>query len=87
MNDIIISLLQALPGADGECCVVISPAGVDVKKLMTPEEKAKLYAAIGYDEEDVDPNLPKQVIRCSSCKHGCESYVDKPANCIPNSGL
>ena len=33
---------------------------------MTPEEKAKLYAAIGYDEEDVDPNLPKQVIQCCS---------------------
>jgi len=47
---------------------VISRAGVDVKKLMTPEEKAKLYAAIGYDDEDVDPNLPKQVIRCPSCK-------------------
>ena len=40
--------------------------GIDVKKLMTPEEKAKLYAAIGYDEEDVDPNLPKQVIQCCS---------------------
>ncbi|KAK2175844.1 hypothetical protein NP493_702g01015, partial [Ridgeia piscesae] len=37
------------------CCV-------DVKKLMTPEEKAKLYAAIGYDDEDVDPNLPKQFV-------------------------
>lgn len=25
---------------------------------MTPEEKAKLYAAIGYQENAVDPTLP-----------------------------
>uniref|UniRef100_A0A8D2N6W9 Vacuolar protein sorting 13 homolog A n=1 Tax=Zonotrichia albicollis TaxID=44394 RepID=A0A8D2N6W9_ZONAL len=30
-------------------------------KLMTQEEKAKLYAAIGYSETAVDPTLPKSV--------------------------
>ena len=30
---------------------------------MTPEEKAKLYDAIGYDEEDIDPSMPKEVIQ------------------------
>ena len=29
--------------------------------LMTSEEKAKLYAAIGYSETAVDPTLPKSV--------------------------
>lgn len=28
---------------------------------MTPAEKAKLYAAIGYSETAVNPNLPKNV--------------------------
>lgn len=28
---------------------------------MTPAEKAKLYAAIGYSETGVNPNLPKNV--------------------------
>lgn len=30
---------------------------------MTSEEKAKLYAAIGYSETAVDPTLPKSVSR------------------------
>ncbi|KAM3940361.1 intermembrane lipid transfer protein VPS13A [Leptodactylus fuscus] len=30
-----------------------------IEGLMTPEEKAKLYAAIGYSETAVDPTLPK----------------------------
>uniref|UniRef100_A0A8U8BU69 Uncharacterized protein n=1 Tax=Geospiza parvula TaxID=87175 RepID=A0A8U8BU69_GEOPR len=30
-----------------------------LKQLMTQEEKAKLYAAIGYSETAVDPTLPK----------------------------
>uniref|UniRef100_A0A6I8PIJ3 Vacuolar protein sorting 13 homolog A n=1 Tax=Ornithorhynchus anatinus TaxID=9258 RepID=A0A6I8PIJ3_ORNAN len=30
-----------------------------LEELMTPEEKAKLYAAIGYSETAVDPSLPK----------------------------
>ncbi|KAM9329208.1 intermembrane lipid transfer protein VPS13A [Gastrophryne carolinensis] len=30
-----------------------------LEELMTPEEKAKLYAAIGYSETAVDPTLPK----------------------------
>ncbi|XP_030049580.1 intermembrane lipid transfer protein VPS13A [Microcaecilia unicolor] len=29
------------------------------EELMTPEEKNKLYAAIGYSEASVDPTLPK----------------------------
>ncbi|XP_063769904.1 intermembrane lipid transfer protein VPS13A [Pseudophryne corroboree] len=30
-----------------------------LEELMTPEEKAKLYAAIGYSDTAVDPTLPK----------------------------
>ncbi|CAH2294187.1 vacuolar sorting-associated 13A isoform X1 [Pelobates cultripes] len=30
-----------------------------LQELMTPEEKAKLFAAIGYSETAVDPTLPK----------------------------
>uniref|UniRef100_A0A671TBM1 Vacuolar protein sorting 13 homolog A n=1 Tax=Sinocyclocheilus anshuiensis TaxID=1608454 RepID=A0A671TBM1_9TELE len=30
-------------------------------ELMTPAEKAKLYAAIGYSETAVNPNLPKNI--------------------------
>ncbi|NXY44196.1 VP13A protein, partial [Ceuthmochares aereus] len=33
--------------------------GSSLEELMTPEEKAKLYAAIGYSETAVDPTLPK----------------------------
>lgn len=32
-----------------------------LEELMTLEEKAKLYAAIGYSETAVDPTLPKTV--------------------------
>lgn len=32
-----------------------------LEQLMTLEEKAKLYAAIGYSETAVDPTLPKSV--------------------------
>lgn len=32
-----------------------------LEELMTQEEKAKLYAAIGYSETAVDPTLPKSV--------------------------
>uniref|UniRef100_A0A663FFK8 Vacuolar protein sorting 13 homolog A n=1 Tax=Aquila chrysaetos chrysaetos TaxID=223781 RepID=A0A663FFK8_AQUCH len=32
---------------------------VSLEELMTREEKAKLYAAIGYSETAVDPTLPK----------------------------
>ncbi|XP_067886095.1 vacuolar protein sorting-associated protein 13A [Heterodontus francisci] len=35
-----------------------SKSGIDI--LMTPEEKAKLYAAIGYSEVVVDPTMPKR---------------------------
>ncbi|XP_075454841.1 intermembrane lipid transfer protein VPS13A isoform X2 [Ascaphus truei] len=31
----------------------------NLEELMTPEEKAKLYAAIGYSAAAVDPTLPK----------------------------
>uniref|UniRef100_A0A803WFT4 Vacuolar protein sorting 13 homolog A n=1 Tax=Ficedula albicollis TaxID=59894 RepID=A0A803WFT4_FICAL len=34
---------------------------VSLEELMTQEEKAKLYAAIGYSETAVDPTLPKSV--------------------------
>lgn len=34
-----------------------------LEELMTREEKAKLYAAIGYSETAVDPTLPKSVSR------------------------
>ncbi|XP_071436909.1 intermembrane lipid transfer protein VPS13A isoform X1 [Pithys albifrons albifrons] len=33
--------------------------GSSLEELMTQEEKAKLYAAIGYSETAVDPTLPK----------------------------
>ncbi|XP_019410461.1 PREDICTED: vacuolar protein sorting-associated protein 13A isoform X1 [Crocodylus porosus] len=33
--------------------------GASLEELMTSEEKAKLYAAIGYSETAVDPTLPK----------------------------
>ncbi|XP_030422004.1 vacuolar protein sorting-associated protein 13A isoform X1 [Gopherus evgoodei] len=33
--------------------------GASLEELMTLEEKAKLYAAIGYSETAVDPTLPK----------------------------
>nr|XP_006122541.1 vacuolar protein sorting-associated protein 13A isoform X2 [Pelodiscus sinensis] len=33
--------------------------GASLEELMTLEEKAKLYAAIGYSETTVDPTLPK----------------------------
>ncbi|KAI1239929.1 hypothetical protein IHE44_0011368 [Lamprotornis superbus] len=35
--------------------------GSSLEELMTQEEKAKLYAAIGYSETAVDPTLPKSV--------------------------
>uniref|UniRef100_UPI00398E4939 intermembrane lipid transfer protein VPS13A isoform X2 n=1 Tax=Pristiophorus japonicus TaxID=55135 RepID=UPI00398E4939 len=35
-----------------------SKSGIDV--LMTPEEKSKLYTAIGYSEAAVDPTMPKR---------------------------
>ncbi|EMP30416.1 Vacuolar protein sorting-associated protein 13A [Chelonia mydas] len=35
--------------------------GARLEELMTLEEKAKLYAAIGYSETAVDPTLPKTV--------------------------
>lgn len=34
--------------------------------MLTPEEKALLYEAIGYSETAVDPTLPKTV-RCFFC--------------------
>ena len=48
------------------CLYVILFEGIDVEKLMTPEEKAKLYDAIGYDEEDIDPSMPNEVMQCFS---------------------
>ncbi|XP_044301886.1 vacuolar protein sorting-associated protein 13A isoform X2 [Varanus komodoensis] len=36
---------------------VQEPKGIE--QLMTPEEKDKLYAAIGYGETAIDPTLPK----------------------------
>ena len=30
-------------------------------ELYTPEEKAKLYSAIGYEENEADPTLPVEV--------------------------
>ncbi|XP_069786597.1 intermembrane lipid transfer protein VPS13A isoform X2 [Narcine bancroftii] len=35
-----------------------SKSGIDL--LMTPEEKSKLYTAIGYSEAAVDPTMPKR---------------------------
>ncbi|XP_072137655.1 intermembrane lipid transfer protein VPS13A isoform X1 [Mobula birostris] len=35
-----------------------SKSGIDF--LMTPEEKSKLYTAIGYSEATVDPTMPKR---------------------------
>uniref|UniRef100_A0A8C3YAK4 Vacuolar protein sorting 13 homolog A n=1 Tax=Catharus ustulatus TaxID=91951 RepID=A0A8C3YAK4_CATUS len=37
----------------------IVPSELCLEELMTQEEKAKLYAAIGYSETAVDPTLPK----------------------------
>ena len=31
------------------------------QEQFTPEEKAKLYGAIGYEENEVDLSLPKEV--------------------------
>ncbi|KAG2465751.1 VP13A protein, partial [Polypterus senegalus] len=36
------------------------------EELMTPEEKAKLYKAIGYSETAIDPTLPKEARKFSS---------------------
>ncbi|XP_053322855.1 intermembrane lipid transfer protein VPS13A isoform X2 [Spea bombifrons] len=38
-----------------------------IEGLMSPEEKAKLYAAIGYSETAVDPTLPKSYEAISIC--------------------
>uniref|UniRef100_A0A669Q3C3 Vacuolar protein sorting 13 homolog A n=1 Tax=Phasianus colchicus TaxID=9054 RepID=A0A669Q3C3_PHACC len=50
--------------------------------LMTSEEKAKLYAAIGYSETAVDPTLPKSVSRKLLCHktitHSFNSYLIGP---------
>ncbi len=35
--------------------------GDQFQELMTDDEKAKLYAAIGYQEDTTDPTLPKEV--------------------------
>lgn len=32
-------------------------------ELYTPEEKAKLYSAIGYQENEADLTLPKEVTK------------------------
>lgn len=32
------------------------------QELYTPEEKAKLYSAIGYEENEADPTLPKEFV-------------------------
>ena len=42
-------------------CTVITNAGEQFEELMTVEEKAKLYEAIGYQESSADPVLPKEV--------------------------
>ncbi|KAM4808096.1 intermembrane lipid transfer protein VPS13A [Rhinophrynus dorsalis] len=43
------------------------PKSGNLEELMTPEEKAKLYAAIGYSETAVDPTLPKTYEAMSVC--------------------
>lgn len=40
-------------------CFPVSVSGFD--ELLTPAEKANLYTAIGYSENAVDHNLPKDV--------------------------
>lgn len=35
--------------------------GEQFQQLMTPEEKNKLYEAIGYQENAADPTLPTEV--------------------------
>ena len=47
-------------------------AGEQFQQLMTPAEKAKLYDAIGYQENAVDPTLPKDV--------GCHFYNRNQTN-------
>lgn len=37
------------------------PSVLGFDELLTPEEKAKLYTAIGYSETAANPNLPKNV--------------------------
>lgn len=46
-----------------------------LEQLMTQEEKAKLYAAIGYSETAVDPTLPKSVSH--SWLYGIASSTNK----------
>lgn len=40
---------------------VVKFAIAGIEQFMTPQEKDKLYAAIGYSETAVDPTLPKTV--------------------------
>lgn len=47
------------------CLIYYNASGLG--GLMTSEEKAKLYAAIGYSETAVDPTLPKSVSRKLLC--------------------
>lgn len=51
-----------------------------LEEMLTPEEKALLYEAIGYSETAVDPTLPKTV-RHFSCF--ISFMLDVPALIIP----
>lgn len=52
-----VFLFQSLLGFDGILCG--SGSGLD--QLMTPEEKEKLYTAIGYSGSSHNLSLPRQV--------------------------
>uniref|UniRef100_A0ACB8EQT4 Vacuolar protein sorting-associated protein 13A n=3 Tax=Sphaerodactylus townsendi TaxID=933632 RepID=A0ACB8EQT4_9SAUR len=61
---------------------VHEPKGLE--QLMTPQEKDKLYAAIGYSETAVDPTLPKAYeamklyVKLLSMKVSIRENMDKP---------
>ncbi|XP_077200846.1 intermembrane lipid transfer protein VPS13A isoform X1 [Paroedura picta] len=61
---------------------VQEPKGLE--QLMTPQEKDKLYAAIGYSETAADPTLPKKYeaiklyVKLLSMKVSVRENLDKP---------
>ena len=44
-------------------------------ELYTPEEKAKLYSAIGYEENEADPTLPVEVSHTDSHVSHTDSHM------------
>ncbi|KAL8203303.1 UNVERIFIED_CONTAM: hypothetical protein K2H54_047579 [Gekko kuhli] len=69
-------------GGGGSQEKVQEPKGLE--QLMTPQEKDKLYAAIGYSETAADPTLPKMYeaiklyVKLLSMKVSVRENVDKP---------